>query len=129
MKKHIFLALFTILMFLFQNTYGQENLTFTINGVTFQMVFVEGGSFVMGCPQEQSNCQPDERPSHKVILPDFFIGEFQVTQELWQAVMGTNLQQQWLKHLYAEIARLERLKKLGIPATTTNIFIDVPFHT
>lgn len=53
-----------------------------ING----MVYVEGGSFVMG---EESNAAfMDEIPIHSVVLSDFHIGKTEVTQEQWQAVMG-----------------------------------------
>jgi formylglycine-generating enzyme required for sulfatase activity len=51
-----------------------------------QMVFVQGGSFMMG-----SNEGSDvEKPVHKVTLSDFYIGKFQVTQAQWKAIMGDN---------------------------------------
>jgi len=50
----------------------------------------------MGCTPEQGNCYEGERPTHKVTLPDFYIGELQVTQKLWRAIMGLNIQQQWM---------------------------------
>jgi len=98
MKKNYLLFLFTFIMFIFQNGYGQKNLIFTVNGVTFEMVFVEGGNFIMGCSTEQENCSP----AHEVTLSDFFIGKFQVTQQLWHAVMGTNVRQQWLVFAMAD---------------------------
>ena len=52
------------------------------------MIFIEGGSFVMGCTSEQSTCFGDEKPAHTVELPDFYMGKHQVTQKLWVAVMG-----------------------------------------
>ena len=65
--------------------------TFTVNGVTFNMVSVEGGTFMMGATQEQlSDADSDEKPAHKVTLSSYSIGETEVTQELWQAVMGSN---------------------------------------
>jgi sulfatase modifying factor 1 len=63
---------------------------YTVNGVTFKMVAVKGGTFTMGATSEQSNPSSDEKPVHTVTLSDFAIGETEVTQELWQAVMGTN---------------------------------------
>jgi formylglycine-generating enzyme required for sulfatase activity len=55
------------------------------------MVFVEGGTFVMGCTSEQgSDCEPDEKPSHSVTLNSFYIGDAEVTQAQWKAVMGSN---------------------------------------
>ncbi|MCL2246750.1 MAG: SUMF1/EgtB/PvdO family nonheme iron enzyme, partial [Lentimicrobiaceae bacterium] len=132
MKKYYFLALFAILPFFFQKGYTQENLTFTVNGVPFTMIFVEGGSFIMGCTPEQGNCYEGERPTHKVTLPDFFMGEFQVTQKLWHAVMGANLQQQWLSHTIAERSNLielaRRLKSSAIKVNT-NTFWDIGVFT
>ena len=72
-------------------TYGADKQTFTVNGVSFTMLFVEGGGFVMGATSEQgSDADSDEKPTHSVTLSDFSIGETEVTQELWQAVMGSN---------------------------------------
>ena len=65
--------------------------TITVNGVSFKMVAVEGGTFTMGATSEQgSDAYSDESPTHSVTLSDFAIGETEVTQELWKAVMGSN---------------------------------------
>ena len=58
--------------------------------VNAQMVRVEGGSFTMGCTPEQENCGDDEKPTHRVQIGSFEIGKYEVTQELWEAVMGEN---------------------------------------
>ena len=71
------------------NTRGNE--TFTVNGVSFTMIKVEGGTFRMGATSEQgSDVDSDEKPVHSVTLSDYYIGETEVTQELWEAVMGSN---------------------------------------
>ena len=65
--------------------------TFTVNGVSFKMVTVEGGTFTMGATAEQgSDASSNERPAHEVTLSTYSIGETEVTQALWQAVMGSN---------------------------------------
>ena len=65
--------------------------TFTVNGVSFEMVYVEGGSFDMGATSEQGSDAYDwEKPVHRVTLSDYYIGKYEVTQELWEAVMGSN---------------------------------------
>ncbi|MBE6314221.1 MAG: formylglycine-generating enzyme family protein [Bacteroidales bacterium] len=71
--------------------------TIIINGVSFDMVAVEGGTFTMGATTEQRggwlgffDYDSDETPVHQVTLSDFMIGKTEVTQELWQAVMGNN---------------------------------------
>ena len=67
------------------------NQTFTVNGVQFTMVAVEGGTFTMGATSEQgSDACENEKPAHKVTLSDYYIGQTEVTQALWEAVMGSN---------------------------------------
>jgi len=67
------------------------NLSFTVKGVTFTMVKVEAGTFTMGATSEQgSDAESDEKPAHQVTLTkDYYIGQTEVTQALWQAVMGS----------------------------------------
>ena len=65
--------------------------TFTVNGVSFTMMRVAPGTFRMGATEEQgSDANSWERPVHNVTLSSYMIGETEVTQELWLAVMGTN---------------------------------------
>ena len=65
--------------------------TFTIKGVEFKMIKVEGGTFSMGATSEQgSDAYDSEKPVHSVTLSDYYMGATEVTQELWQAVMGSN---------------------------------------
>ena len=64
---------------------------FTVNGVSFEMVRVEGGTFHMGATSEQKDEAWDrEKPVHSVTLSSYYIGKTEVTQALWQAVMGSN---------------------------------------
>ena len=61
------------------------------NGITIDMVKVKVGSFKMGATTEMQNPYDDEKPVHKVILTnDYYMGKYEVTQALWQAVMGSN---------------------------------------
>ena len=67
------------------------NQTFTVNGVSFTMVQVQGGTFIMGATSEQgSDAESREKPAHNVTMSSYHIGETEVTQELWKAVMGKN---------------------------------------
>lgn len=73
------------------NGFPVETTEYTVNGVTFVMVNVEGGDFMMGNPDYQSNEDYyDEGPVHYVMVSSFSIGQTEVTQELWYAVMGWN---------------------------------------
>ncbi len=70
------------------------NQTFTVNGVSFEMVKVEGGPFTMGATAEQgSDAYDDEKPTHQVTLSSYYIGKTEVTQKLWEAVMGKSVSQ------------------------------------
>ena len=63
----------------------------TINGVSFKMIHIEGGSFTMGATSEQiCDAIYNEKPAHRVTLSSFFLGETEVTQALWLSVMGCN---------------------------------------
>ena len=59
-----------------------------------EMVFVEGGSFLMGAqkadasaPNYDYQADGDESPVHSVTLSDYYIGKYEVTQQLWEYVM------------------------------------------
>jgi formylglycine-generating enzyme required for sulfatase activity len=65
-----------------------EGNVFTVNGVSFTMVAIEGGTFLMG--SDGTDAYSDEKPVHQVKLSPFSIGQTEVTQELWEAVMGSN---------------------------------------
>ena len=68
-----------------------EKKSFTVNGVSFNMVKVDGGTFTMGATEEQGGyANDDEKPAHSVTLDGYMIGQTEVTQALWQAVMGDN---------------------------------------
>ncbi len=70
---------------------GVTKQTFTVNGVSFTMVRVDGGSFTMGATKELGGIAgSDEKPTHNVTVASYAIGETEVTQELWEAVTGSN---------------------------------------
>ncbi len=62
--------------------------TFEVNGVAFEMILVEGGSFMMGSDKKSNNPFLDGYPSHQETVTDFYIGKFVVTEKLWDAVLG-----------------------------------------
>ena len=65
--------------------------SYVANGVTLRMIAVAGGTFTMGATAEQGSvAQSNEKPAHQVTLSDYCIGETEVTQALWLAVMGDN---------------------------------------
>ena len=62
-----------------------------LNKLINNMVYVSGGTFTMGTTSEQgSDAWNDEKPTHSVTLSSFYLCKYEVTQALWQAVMGNN---------------------------------------
>ena len=58
------------------------------SGTSFDMIWVEGGVFLMG--NREDDAWDEELPVHKVQVPDFFIGKHLVTQTLYKAVTSKN---------------------------------------
>lgn len=61
-----------------------------LNGATLEMVLIPAGTFTMGSPDSEASRSNDEGPQHRVTLPQFYMGKYEVTQAQYQAVMGTN---------------------------------------
>ncbi len=66
----------------------EDEIIVTVNGVSFTMKLVEGGTFRMG--SYDIFVPGDKLGAHSVTLSDYYMGETEVTQELWQTVMGSN---------------------------------------
>lgn len=68
-----------------------HNLDYILMDLENNMVYVEGGTFTIGATSEQGSDALDfEKPAHQVTLASFYICRYEVTQELWQVVMGDN---------------------------------------
>jgi formylglycine-generating enzyme required for sulfatase activity len=68
----------------------EKDSSFT-NSVGMQFVRIPAGSFVMGSPDSDPEARDFEKPQHPVtISKPFYIGRYEVTQEQWEAVMGSN---------------------------------------
>ncbi len=62
-----------------------------VKGIEYPMAYVSGGSFDMGMTSEQGDdWHSDAVPVHRVTLSSYRIGKYEVTQDLWEAVMGSN---------------------------------------
>ncbi|MGH1393580.1 MAG: SUMF1/EgtB/PvdO family nonheme iron enzyme [Trichormus sp.] len=59
-------------------------------GVSLEMVQIPGGTFTMGSPTSEAGRDSDESPQRQVRVPGFFMGKYEITQEQYQAIMGTN---------------------------------------
>ena len=71
-------------------TSGSNEISIPVkNGITIDMVKVEAGTFMMGATSEMQNPWKGEKPVHQVTLTkDYYIGKYEVTQDLWRIVMG-----------------------------------------
>lgn len=83
-----------------------------------EMVTVEGGTFTMGCTDDQGeDCGDISKPSHKVTVSSFKICKYEVTQKMWCDIMGGTMQN-WLDTARMRIER----KAIEIAATTNQVF-------
>ena len=68
-----------------------ESIRNKINSMEPQMVFINGGTFIMGCINEEGiDCDKDKKMGHEVTVKSFYIDKYEVTQGLWKAVMDNN---------------------------------------
>jgi formylglycine-generating enzyme required for sulfatase activity len=66
-----------------------SNGVLTINGIRYEMALIPAGEFQMGSVSPVADF--DEQPVHGVLISKaFWLGKTEVTQALWQAVMGSN---------------------------------------
>ncbi|MDR3366043.1 MAG: formylglycine-generating enzyme family protein [Prevotellaceae bacterium] len=61
-----------------------------------EMVWVQGGTFTMGCPESGTKVctcgsRSDAPKAVSVTLSDFYIGKYEITQSAWTALMGNKL--------------------------------------
>jgi eukaryotic-like serine/threonine-protein kinase len=60
------------------------------NGVELTMVKIPAGKFIMGSPESEKGRNDNENPQHQVNISEFYLGQTQVTQSQWVAIMGNN---------------------------------------
>jgi len=69
-------------------------------GADMEMVWIEPGTFIMGSPDSEPGRDSNEGPQHQVrISRGFYLGKYELTQEQWEAVMGTR---PWEGKIYVE---------------------------
>ncbi len=60
------------------------------NGIKLEMVYIPGGSFLMGSPENEKEREDNESPQHQVTLQPFYMSKYPITQDQYQAIMGNN---------------------------------------
>lgn len=67
----------------------EDVMDFVVKGVPFRMILTKAGTFMMGSETNDSHSFVPNDPVHEVTLTrDYYIGETEVTQALWEAVTG-----------------------------------------
>ncbi|MEG4812689.1 formylglycine-generating enzyme family protein [Microcoleus sp. F8-D3] len=86
------------------------------NGIVLEMVYIPGGTFMMGSPNDEAGREDDESPQHQVTVPAFFAGKYPITQAQWEAVMGKN--PSWFLSWFIDY------KKLPVECVWWNIAVE-----
>ena len=73
-----------------RGTASYRNEVLRVGNVSYRMKYVSGGTFTMGATSEMTEPYLWDKPTHQVTLSSYYIGETEVTQALWKAVMGSN---------------------------------------
>ncbi|NEQ35207.1 MAG: SUMF1/EgtB/PvdO family nonheme iron enzyme [Okeania sp. SIO3I5] len=60
------------------------------NGIKLEIVYIPGGSFIMGSPDNEEGREENESPQHEVTLQPFYMSKYPITQEQYQVLMGQN---------------------------------------
>jgi len=60
------------------------------NGVVLEIVYIPGGTFMMGSPETESGRYNNESPQHQVTVSAFYAGKYPITQAQYEAVMENN---------------------------------------
>ena len=71
------------------NPVANKNYIETFENINLEMVFVKGGTFTMGSPDNEAD-RGNNEIQHQVSVSDFSIGKYEVTQKQWTAIIGTN---------------------------------------
>ncbi|MDE5082918.1 MAG: formylglycine-generating enzyme family protein, partial [Trichodesmium sp. St18_bin1] len=87
------------------------------DGIELEMVYIPGGTFMMGSPENEEKRHDNEGPQHNVTVSPFFMGKYPVTQGQWRAIASqTNLkvkldlnpEPSYFKESYQDIDRWQR---------------------
>ena len=88
-------ALFSFVVSSLLYSYAQSDYSITLSNLntankSLEMVYVQGGSYQRGCSDGDTECETQEKPTHRVTLSDYYISKYELTNAQWQAVMADN---------------------------------------
>ena len=93
----VIVSVITFIPLIYSFESKHEDYTETVSDINFRMdmVYVEGGTFMMGATAEQgSDAYDNEKPTHRVTLDGYHMSKYEITQAQWKAVMGTTIEEQ-----------------------------------
>lgn len=102
-------------------------ITVQVGNIHFNMIRVEGGQLEIGATKEQELfAENNEYPVYRITLPTYYIGQFPVTQNLWEKVMGYNhsYNQQSEKELASEAERKKVQDAVMKAFNPTDLYMD-----
>ena len=107
----IILPLLMLLLPLGTQAQSKSNLRILkVKGVTYKMRLVEGGRFMMGALPQDTLADADE-VRHQETVGDYYIGETEVTQALWEVVMHKNRSKQKGADMPVEYVTYEQIQE------------------
>jgi pyruvate,orthophosphate dikinase len=81
--------------------------------VSFNMIAIEGGTFMMGSPEKEPFRKPDESPQHEVTVSPFFMAEVETTWDQYWAFYAETMSE---GRTPPEVVYENNLKALGVDA-------------
>ena len=110
----VILPLLMLLLPLGTQAQSKSNLRILkVKGVTYKMRLVEGGRFMMGALPQDTLADADE-VRHQETVGDYYIGETEVTQALWEVVMHKNRSKQKGADMPVEYVTYEQIQEFII---------------
>ena len=96
--------------------------------VTFDMVPIPGGKFMMGSPASEKGRSGDEGPRHEVVIGPFWMGKYEVTWDEFE-LYGLSLDRyrRQLKHRHQGSQPTDREKLVDAISRPTNPYTDITF--
>ena len=73
-----------------QTTKAKDNPPYYTNSIGMEFVKIPSGSYMRGCDPNFEQCSSGEIPQQRISISSFYLGKYEVTQEQWVAVMGSN---------------------------------------
>jgi len=77
-----------------------ERMVKTVDGIEYAFRWCPAGEFLMGSPEDEPGRIDDETQHRVTLTRGFWMLETEVTQAMWESVMGTTLEEQAQKMLH-----------------------------